>query len=160
MNANQLPQIGSIWQAVTEVVDEQNYQSLCEAMKEEIQGIQLPTTGEALKSKLNDVHNNYYNRLSALFEEGDIFKKYNSEFSKLTSRLKKELTSSHQAMMKKTIMEEVKSFVRENLTIDNVEPTSLSSVRVIVDRLQLRTKKDPDAYEYVIGVLFDMMKVS
>lgn len=44
--------------------------------------------------------------------------------------------------------------------MQDVEPTSLSLVKVLVDRMELRAKGEPEGYEYVLSVLFDLIHIS
>ena len=66
MNSGQIPQLGSVWQAVREVADEENYEKLCEELKRELEGLRLPMGTDELKGRLNDTQNKFYNRLSDL----------------------------------------------------------------------------------------------
>jgi hypothetical protein len=44
--------------------------------------------------------------------------------------------------------------------LQDVEPTNISLLKVLVDRMELRAKGEPEGYEYVLSVLFDVMHIS
>lgn len=40
-------------------------------------------------------------------------------------------------------MREIKNFVKDNIDISNIEPTNLTLVKTIVDRMELKVKNEP-----------------
>ena len=52
----------------------------------------------------------------------------------------------------------MREFVRESIAVETVEPTNLAGMKVLVERMQLRAKGEPEAYEYLLGVLCDLMR--
>ena len=56
-------------------------------------------------------------------------------------------------------MREIKQFVKENILVETVDPTNLAGIKALIDRMQLRVKREPEGYEYLLGVLCDLMRV-
>jgi hypothetical protein len=52
----------------------------------------------------------------------------------------KEIKRNNERENKERVMREVREFVKENINIGSVEPTNLSLVRTIIDRMELKVK--------------------
>lgn len=58
------------------------------------------------------------------------------------------------------MVSDLREFVRANVSFQNVEPTNLTLLKVLVDRMELKVKGESEGYEYVLSVLFDLMHIS
>jgi hypothetical protein len=113
-----------------------------------------------LKNQLNDMQNKFYNQLEHEFTELDSFKRYHKEFLRHTQKVNRELKAANSKIIKEKVVSDLREFVKNNVSFQNVEPTNLTLLKVLVDRMELKVKGEPEGYEYVLSVLFDLMHIS
>ena len=85
--------------------------------------------------RLNEIENKYYCKLEEEYQDGGSFKKYHREFLKVLQKVNKDVKRSNEKKQKDKVMKEIKEFIHENIDICSIEPTNLSLVKTIVDRM-------------------------
>jgi hypothetical protein len=129
-------------------------------MKGEVGRIALPLSKEELRLRLNDIQNRMYQRLEREYQELEPFKKYHRQFLHIVQKLNRDAKRNNAQIAKEKTLRDLRDFVKNNISLQDVEPTNLSLLKVLVDRMELRAKGESEGYEYVLSVLFDVMHIS
>lgn len=138
-----MPEIRTIWEAIQDTSDEEAFIAICNNMRDEVARIAFPLGGDELKGKLNEIQNRSYLRLERQFSQLAQFKKYHREFMQLAQKLTRESKRSNAQVLKDKTMKELRDFVRVNLSLQSVEPTNLSLIKVLIERMDLRARGEP-----------------
>jgi hypothetical protein len=75
-------------------------------------------------------------------------------------KLNRETKRANAQIGKEKTLKELRELVKSSICLQEVEPTSLSLVKVLVERMELKSRGEPEGYEYVLSVLFDVMHIS
>ncbi len=78
----------------------------------------------------------------------------------IVQKLNRDAKRNNSQIAKEKILRDLREFVKHNISLQDIEPTNISLLKVLVDRMELRTKGEPEGYEYVLSVLFDVMHIS
>lgn len=61
-------------------------------------------------------------------------------------KINREVKKNNEKMNKEKVLKDLRDFVRDNISMANIEPTNVSLLKTIVDRMELKVKGEPEGY--------------